>query len=424
MADTTTAERAIIGATLRSPETLRETTAVVSEASFANPVLGVVFDVATDMWARGLHVDPVTIEAALRERGQRGIDAMALFDLYEKTPITANVGHYARLVAEAATRRSLGAFGVRVQQIANSEMPISDAMTAARGEWDAVSRTGSATLAARTLDAVLSAEDQPHDWLIPDLLERRDRLMLTGGEGGGKTTFMRQLAICAAAGVHPTTFRPCDPVRVLVVDAENNGRQWRRQAGRIVGAARRFGSADPGANVHLVTVEDMPKGRLVITDPRDAGAIHRLIDQHNPDMLVVGPLYKLSSRAITSDDDAAPLITALDGFRGRGLTLAIEAHAGHALGAGGTRDLRPRGSSALLGWPEFGIGMDRRRPADGGPADDDYRMVDLVRWRGDRETGRKWPRTVYADPRNPFPWTPENIGPATIGKDFTEGWVA
>jgi replicative DNA helicase len=246
--------------------------------------------------------------------------------------------------------------------------------------------------------------------------------MLTGGEGGGKTTFMRQIAICAAAGVHPTTFRTIDPVRVLVIDAENNRRQWRRQAARIAGAATRYGT-DPAQNMHLTTIEDMPKGRLVVTDPRDAAAVHRLIDQHAPDLLVIGPMYKLTNRAITSDDDAAPLITALDGFRGRGVTLAIEAHAGHALGAGGERDLRPRGSSALLGWPEFGFGLRRRSVADGGPADDAHRMVDVVRWRGDRETGRKWPDTMYADPRNPFPWTPEDVGPATIGR-AESGWVA
>lgn len=417
MTDTSTAERALVGATLRAPDTMRETTTLVTEASFASPVLGVVFETAAALWSSGQAVDAVTVDAALRERGQRGIDGLELFRLVEKTPVTANAARYARIVSEAADSRALNALGVRMQQLSDADMSHADKMEAARGEWEALSKAGSSAITTRTLGDLLDAEDEPYDWLIPDLLERMDRLVLTGGEGGGKTTFMRQLAICAAAGVHPATFKHTEPIRVLVVDAENNQRQWRRQARHIAGAAARFGT-DPRQHMHVTTVEDLPKGRVIVSDPRDAGAVHRLIDQHTPDLLVIGPLYKLSNRAITSDDDAAPIISALDGFRARGVALAIEAHAGHTQSGGGERDLRPRGSSALLGWPEFGFGLRRRTEAEGGPADDAHRMVDVVRWRGDRETGRAWPSVMYADPRNPFPWTPENIGPASIGQEW------
>ena len=73
-------------------------------------------------------------------------------------------------------------------------------------------------------------------------------------------------------------------------------------------------------------------------------------------------------------DDAAPLILALDAIRDRGLCLLMEAHAGHAKGANGTRDLRPRGSSALLGWPEFGFGLD--------PHETDNNAAWWSAWRG------------------------------------------
>jgi hypothetical protein len=46
------------------------------------------------------------------------------------------------------------------------------------------------------------SDDEP-DWLIPDLLERRDRLILTGEEGLGKSYLLRQIAIMAAAGLDP-----------------------------------------------------------------------------------------------------------------------------------------------------------------------------------------------------------------------------
>ena len=73
--------------------------------------------------------------------------------------------------------------------------------------------------------------------------------------------------------------------------------------------------------------------------------------------MVIGPLYRLIPRAIMSDDDASPLLANLDTICDRGIALIIEAHAGHVTNRDGERDLRPRGSSALMGWPEFGLGL-------------------------------------------------------------------
>ena len=59
---------------------------------------------------------------------------------------------------------------------------------------------------------------------------------------------------------------------------------------------------------------------------------------------------------------------------------------------------------------EFGLGLRRRTGPNVDPRDE-HRSVDVVRWRGDRETGRAWPLSLYADPRAPFPWVPEHIEP-------------
>ena len=73
-------------------------------------------------------------------------------------------------------------------------------------------------------------------------------------------------------------------------------------------------------------------------------------------ILAIGPLSRLVPRALQTDDEAAPVLAALDTIRDRDIALLIEAHAGHTVGKGGQRDLRPRGSSALLGWPGLGVG--------------------------------------------------------------------
>lgn len=250
---------------------------------------------------------------------------------------------------------------------------------------------GAATLNPKLLEDILTITDT-QDWLIPGLLERRDRLVLTGGEGAGKSYFSRQLAIAASAGVHPFHNQHIEPVRVLAIDAENSEVQWARNARYVTNMARTYGTADPGKQV-LVSAGT----RLDLTRQADLDQVHRLMDNHKPDLVYIGPLYKLLAKAINSDDDAAPLIVALDGLRERGVALLMEAHAGHGKSLGGERDLRPRGSSALLGWPEFGLGLR--------PIEDDPSMVAVVRWRGDRDE-RNWPKHLRRGQAGEMPWMP------------------
>ena len=112
--------------------------------------------------------------------------------------------------------------------------------------------------------------------------------------------------------------------------------------------------------------------------------------------------FERESLALMTDDDAVPVLAALDTMRETGACLLMEAHAGHSVGEGG-RNFRPRGSAALMGWPEFGYGL---KPISKGYAD-------LIPWRGDRDN-RNWPdrlrhdrdgiRWVIND--NPSEWTP------------------
>ena len=60
----------------------------------------------------------------------------------------------------------------------------------------------------------------------------------------------------------------------------------------------------------------------------------------------------------------------------------------------------PRGSAALMGWPEFGFGI---HPMD-------ETKSDIVRWRGDREQGRDWPHELHKG--GPLPWSGDTVSPA------------
>jgi hypothetical protein len=311
---------------------------------------------------------------------------------------------HARMIREAALGREVAAFCRRnLNAIEAGQNPM---MVAARMPEEAQSiRAGSQTssLRGRLLADIFADDDPGYDWVIPGLLERLDRLVYTGGEGAGKSTFGRQVALSAAAGLHPFVSDHFEPVPVTIIDCENSERQWRRKARAISLAVERLTGIDPAQRIHLAT-----PGQIDITKPDGLGAVHAELDEHPCGILLIGPLYKLVPRAITSDDDAAPLLAALDSIRQRadGPALMMEAHAGHTQGAGGERNYRPRGSSALLGWPEFGFGFatDQNDPA----------RVEVIRWRGDRDE-RDWPKAMRRG--GLLPWTDDRKEPSRAEQD-------
>ena len=388
------AERAVIGSVLLDSRSHRFAADIVRAEDFSALQFELIWAGITRMLATGEPVDAITVGARLGEWDVRGVTPTDLHQFVTDTPSAAGVGRYADIVHADAVRRAIRVAGQHALQAAeSSEFNPGEILARTISEFQEIQAGDTRDeLEAKTLREILSGSDE-YDWIIPGLLERKDRLILTGGEGAGKSTFVRQLAILAAAGVHPTTFQQIEPVRVLVVDAENSEKQWRRAAKWVVTLAGRRGSVDPAVSVNLVCAP-----RLDITRDNHLGQVHRLVDRYKPDVLFIGPLYRLIPRAITNDDDAAPLLTALDTLRDRGLSLVMEAHAGHAVGFGGERDLRPRGSAALMGWPEFGYGIRVDRDSEG-------LLYNFVPWRGDRDK-RDWPVRMRRGVEGEFPWVP------------------
>lgn len=395
--DTTTAEQAVIGAALHDTSAIRYASQHITDADFTSPRNGQYWHHLYTRWKAKEPTDPVAMDAVYRQHVP-GYGAGDVFTLMDSAPATGSADYWAVQIAEGSKRRELVRVAATARQAAYQE-DLAQALTDAKAGLDGIGKAAASKLEARSLASILEDTDE-YDWVIPGILERKDRLVLTGGEGAGKSTLVRQMAILSAAGVNPFTFEQMQPVPVLVVDAENSEKQWRRATRELAGKA----SHELGANVaELIPLACVP--RLDITKERDLSAIHDLIDKHQPAILFIGPLYKLVPRAIQSDDDAAPLIAALDQLRARNVALVMEAHAGHAQSAQGQRDLRPRGSSALLGWPEFGIGLRLDNSHPEYMANRRFRKVDLTRWRGDRDE-RAWPESLYGGTY--WPWVPED----------------
>jgi hypothetical protein len=397
-------ERRIVSECLANPRAARVVAKHAMGSDFLDARLGQMYDLIIGMVTSGMPVDATVVAAEATRRAKAnpgGIQWLTFADLASLVALggTAAVESLASDVRDESVRRRNITAARRALQRAETSPDAAQLAQAAIEEFKEIrdgGRTGS--MGEKTLGDVLDGPTE-YDWLVPGLLESADRLILTGEEGLGKTTLLRQIAVCASAGIHPLRFGQIKPVRVAYVDCENTERQWRRKASGLAAKARHLGSMDPATEMRLECAS-----RMDITSDRDLGTLHQMVDDYDPQILVIGPLYKLVPKAINSDDDAAPLITALDSLRDRGVCLLMEAHAGHGKTAGGSRDLRPRGSSALLGWPEFGMGLAWHR--------DVPNAAELIRWRGDRDE-RDWPEAFARG--GDWPWVDLNatrFGPA------------
>ena len=257
--------------------------------------------------------------------------------------------------------------------------------------------------------SIMSAQDvmdlpvTEYDWLVPDLLERTDRLILTGMEGTGKSTLLAQFACTIGAGIHPFTGHPLRPRRyqTMIVDCENSPKQIQKRLRLITGQVddlRKKHGLDPANWSECVRVVSRPEG-FALTDPKEYARLDYMIEKVDPDLVVIGPLYKMSKLDYRDEQAAKEVCDTLDALRVRHqFALVTEAHMGHG-DSTGARSSRPLGSSLFLRWPEFGFGL---MPADGEPPGRP-RVVDVRLWRGMREE-RNWPTMLQHGWE--LPWVP------------------
>ncbi|KAA0022079.1 AAA family ATPase [Antrihabitans cavernicola] len=258
------------------------------------------------------------------------------------------------------------------------------------------------------------AQPSTYDWLVPGLLERMDRVVITGAEGGGKSVLCTQIAACLAGGVHPFTGRVMGDgdkgVRVLVLDCENSPNQSRRRYRWVVERVkhvRKIFDHDPIDWSKQMAIDFRPGG-IDLLGSRDRAWIEHSVQAFEPDLVVLGPLYKLHFEDPNAEAPARKVSGVLDGLRERyGFALLTEAHSGKGKTADNAgrevRTVAPVGSSMWLRWPEFGFGL-RRAPDDPGEAR--ASIVDVVPWRGAREE-RAWPNGLSQGSSEQLPWIPD-----------------
>lgn len=304
---------------------------------------------------------------------------------------TSNAHQYANAIAAASLRRQLIHAASEITEHAYN---VADAATVADRARDLVARLDMPTGKGAPdpdIDTFIGDTDVTYDWLIPDVLERRDRILVTAGEGMGKSVMLAQFATMTAAGIHPWTYESMTPRNVLVVDLENQPRLVTRRFTRLRQQA-------VGLDPQRLRIHARPEG-IDLTTRTDRRWLIDRCQANAAELLVIGPAYRMSAGVaergdIGGENQARTVTRALDEVRNRcDVALLMETHAPHGNISG--RDLRPFGSSVWLRWPEFGIGFAHDSDHPG--------RWKVSHWRGPRDE-RLWPSALERGGR--WPWTP------------------
>lgn len=237
----------------------------------------------------------------------------------------------------------------------------------------------------------MATADEPLQWVVPGLLAAGERLLLTGGEGHGKSTLLRQVAFCVAVGIHPLKGHRIPAVPVLVIDVENTRSQVQQGYRAMRAAAKSRGLADPDENLRIqCRTEGLDLGHRA-----DATWFAETVAADKPALLITGPLYKLHTGDPNEEKPARAIASAIDRVRARhGVAVLVETHSPYGQ-EGSKRPGRPYGSSLWARWPEFGLSL---RP-DG---NEGVGLMHVEHWRGPRSE-RSWPKSIRRG--GEWPWT-------------------
>ena len=243
-------------------------------------------------------------------------------------------------------------------------------------------------------------EAPPETVLLPTLLWRQAKVVVTGFEGDGKSTLLRQFAMAPALGLHP--FKPhghVEPIRTLLLDLENPPAvaqtEMRAMLDTLVarGNVRRRHPFEGRFKFDF-----RPEGLDILGSGRDREYLHRMIAMQQPDLLLIGPVYRLAAAGGDLDEEkAGRVIDHLNHLRQTyDLAIMTEAHCPHGVtdhsDPNKRRVLRPSGSSAWMRFPEIGRGLRRQTdPKYGRLGRVIYRLEE---WRQDRTGVMRFPEFV------------------------------
>jgi hypothetical protein len=310
------AEQAILGAVLLSRDALN--TAIptgLDTAHFYRPAHGNMWEAIGDLHIKGEPVDVVTVCGRLRDWGLlENMGGVAFVrELQAVTPAISRVETYSRRVVDCAELRALIRLGGAIAQVGYDQTDADLAYDQAGVAWNdarANARRASRTTNTPLLTDLTAKPWERPDWIWPGMLHRRDRFILGGPDKSGKSSVERQGVVLSGAGFHPFQSRGLGTGAVaaplvdregrrrqivsLVVDLEGSEEDWEAECRPMTDWL--FAN-----NPHLhgtLPISLLACGTTGPYDPiasrADEADLFARLEEVRPDLLLFGPLYKLT----------------------------------------------------------------------------------------------------------------------------------
>jgi hypothetical protein len=396
------AEQAILGAMMSAPGAVVATRARISADVFYQPRNALIFDAMCALDDAGHGVEPRSVYTELARRRQlREVDAVYLFELWERTAYAGNLDYFLTEVRSAA----------KVRAIDKAHVALGQALETARlnGDEDRLLDSVAEQSVALQMLADDPADTRPvgglstwtefvtsaaHTgrWIVDGLIQHHDVVLILSAPGAGKSFLSRQVCIAVAAGVHP--FRPSrriPPRRTLLVDLENAPGQVAEETEVPLHQVKRLGDWAEDRGWVWMRPEGLNLRRIA-----DAQLLERVIAETRPDIVACGSLYNAYLRGRDDwDTAAADVQDVFKRLRKRyGVAFWLEHHMPRLAGTGHTGT--PFGGTSWERWPTHGRVL--RRAAEKVP----IYLLEQNTFRGDRGA-RDFP--VGLTRGGTLPWT-------------------
>jgi hypothetical protein len=328
----------------------------------------------------------VATEASKQSKGLMTWYMVSVSEEFYSTPT-----YCANAVREAANRRRLEmtlnkALAMSVDMNRDVEEIVSTLVT----DLDTSQAHISSGLTTVNFDDVINAEDDLRPWIMPNMLRTNERMIITGPEGGGKSVLVAQMCLGASMGINTMSanLNKHEPLRVLMLDVENDRLQVRNNMRKIYSTLREMNDVQPN-------IEWVDSQHIDLSDPVEQQKVVRIAKEKRPQLMYMGSLYRLAPEGDKVDAAFTHVSRTVDRIRAEtGASVLLEAHAGHGL-SNDRNGMRPYGSSMWLRWPEFGFGMVRHNQSGN---------IQLKNWRGNRSDDRQWPAGLRRG--SVLPWQP------------------
>ena len=155
----------------------------------------------------------------------------------------------------------------------------------------------------KTLSEILSSPHAEENYLIKPILSRGDKGYVVSSYKVGKTLFLTQMAFSLATGMPFLGLEVPRPAKVLYLRFELKETRFKQRLHRMMKGVTK--------KVEIEPVFEFVRG-FNITDQKEFDYLLGLLDNHQPEVLMLDPLYKLTPFDLKDTANAIPLIRCFD----------------------------------------------------------------------------------------------------------------